>query len=100
MLPTRHYCPCRYNAHYKAGLVEVVGVLIKNTMLRLHVLYKPESITDSLRILAECPLIVILPVELDLQLWFTLYKVCSLITFYWFLILLSAERISHILYSS
>ena len=62
-----NYSSC-YHTYYKACFVKVVGVFIKNTMLSLHVLYKPELVLYNLRILAESSAIVVLSIKLDLEL--------------------------------
>jgi hypothetical protein len=76
---TRNYYSSRYYAYYKARLVKVVGVFVENTVLGLHVLYKPKLASYNLRIFAQSSLIVVLSIELDFELWLTLNEGSSLI---------------------
>ncbi len=47
------------NAHYKAGLVEVVKVGILDAILRPYVLHQLEPLPNKVRVLAEGPLEVV-----------------------------------------
>jgi hypothetical protein len=64
----------RHHAHHKAGLVKVVGVFILDAVLRLRVLYKLEPPSNSLRILTQGSLVVVLAIELDFKLRSALNK--------------------------
>ena len=44
----RNYYTCEDNAHYKPGLVEVVDIVIYNTVLGLNVLYESKPLANSL----------------------------------------------------
>ena len=47
------------NAYYKARLIKVIEVVIKNTIFGLYVLYKGKPFANELRIFVEGPLEVV-----------------------------------------
>jgi hypothetical protein len=57
-------CSCRYLAHHKASLVEVIGVVVLDAILGFDIGYEAELALDYLRILAEGSLVVILLIKL------------------------------------
>ena len=77
-----------------------MGVLIKDAVLGLCILYKSEPALYNLRILAEGSLIVILAIEFDIELRVTFNKGCSPVLADRVAVALSQQRISHILHSS
>jgi hypothetical protein len=54
----------RYLAYYKASLVEVIGVVVLDTILGFDIGYEAELALDYLRILVEGSLIVVLLIKL------------------------------------
>ena len=72
-------CSSRYHAYHEARLVKVEGVLVKDTVLSLCVLYKLKPALYNLRILAESSLVVVLTIKLDFKLRATFNEGCSLV---------------------
>jgi hypothetical protein len=64
LLRSYNNCSCRYLAYYKASLIEVIGIIILDTILSFNISYEAELALDYLRILAEGSLIVILLIKL------------------------------------
>jgi hypothetical protein len=82
MLRAYNYCSSRYYAYYKARLIKVIDILIKDTILSLYILYKSKLALYNLRILAESSLIVIFIIKLNFKLRVIFNKDCSLINAY------------------
>jgi hypothetical protein len=55
----RDYYAYKDNAYYKPGLVEVVDIVIYNTILGLNVLYESKLLANDLWILVLSPLVVV-----------------------------------------
>jgi len=55
----RNYHTREDNAHYKPHLVEVIGIIIHNTILGLDILYEGKPLANDLWILILGPLVVV-----------------------------------------
>lgn len=86
--------------HYKARLAEVVGVFVLDPILGFGILHELEPRSDKLRIVAQGSLIILLPIELNLELRQTLDEVASPVYANRGLTTLRAQRISHCGYIS
>ena len=62
-------------AHYKAGLVEVVEILVEDGVLRLYITEKLELSPDLFRIFAEGPLVIVYTRKTRPELWLSLHEV-------------------------
>jgi len=47
------------NTYYKAGLVEIIYIVVKNTVLSLSIIYKRKLLANNLRIFVFSLLIVV-----------------------------------------
>jgi len=55
----RNYYACEDNAHYKPNLVEVIDIVVHDTILGLNVSYKGKPLANNLWILTLSPLVVV-----------------------------------------
>ena len=55
----RNYYAREDNAHYKPRLVEVIDIVVEDTVLGLNVPYKGKLLANNLRILVLGPLVVV-----------------------------------------
>jgi hypothetical protein len=78
-ITTSNYYSSQYHAYYKASLIKIVGILIKDTILSFYVSVKLELVANNLVVLIEGSLIVVLLIKLNFKLRGTLYKGCSLV---------------------
>ena len=57
----RNYYACEDDAYYKPYLIEVVGIVIYNTILGLDISYKGKPLANDLWIFILSPLVVVSP---------------------------------------
>ena len=69
---------CEDGAYYKPSLVEIVDIVIYNTVLGLGILYKCKLIANNLWIFAFSPLVVVSIRITRTELWLTFDEVVSL----------------------
>ena len=67
------------NAHHKASLVEVIGVVIQDPVFSLDIPYEVKPLPNSLPIFAFSSLVVVFAVITCSELWLALNKVRGLI---------------------
>ena len=76
----------------KAGLIEVVDVVVGNTIFAFCVLYKLEPGFNFIGVFAERPLVVVYSIEGGFEGWLTLGKVV------WPTVSDCEEKIAHLLH--
>ena len=54
-----NYYTCKDDAYYKPSLVEVIDIVVHNTVLSLNVSYEGKPLANNLWILALSPLVVV-----------------------------------------
>ena len=60
--------PLHYYTYYKAYLIKVIYIFIKDTMLSFYILYEDKPASNNLRIFVEGSLVVVLSIEFNLEL--------------------------------
>ena len=70
----RHDYRGRDLAYYKAGLVEVIDILVLDAVFRFKIHEKREPARDLFRIFAEGPLVVVYARETRSKFWLSLYE--------------------------
>lgn len=65
-------------AYHEAGLVEVIDILVLDTVFRLQIYEKRELARDLFRVFAEGPLVVVCTRKTRPELWLSLNEVPSL----------------------
>jgi len=65
------------NAHYKAGFVEVVHIVIEDPVFDLYIVYKRKLLANNFWIFAFGPLVVVFTRKTRLKFWLALDEVVS-----------------------